>query len=560
MLKRPLSPPNLSKSNSIPPQEEFIERPLLLSSKVWKSISKSTELSSYITPLSLLASPQSQDPIISTTPIPVDEVSKLAYQTFQRNPGWVSLPFHILDHSTSRRRNTLSLKIPLSSPPREFFPKAREEVPVESINDPEALSIDGSEFEDESGDPELPAFILSPVILSPVEDSDSPVTVEAISPQSETRPEPELFLTPNPTPSPMANLMMMGLAKPLPFSGEKGSTPVLEFLDSLDFFFIIMEPLVVDADRMTRVKLLTFQSMLEGKAKQWWNYQARSEQKLTYETARVAIVARFPTSEAGTSEELGKAMAAFNVLKQNGRSVEDYIEHVTELHSVLGNDFQNLLAMRFINGIESDNTRQAVDAQVEEPYTLVAVLAAYRKSTKSIRRLESYQERKAPLTGHRNDEVLRDDPFREIIRNQDKMTAMYIESMEKMTEAMKGSRVSVTSPTPSHVPSASRAIPAGERFPTGYKPTSNWTPTCVLCGRAGHMSRDCQNPPVSADEQRKLREKYLRPRTDPPRQQIAGAAALEELTMEELGLISADNDPKGMVTMSIAIVGEMSRG
>jgi len=67
----------------------------------------------------------------------------------------------------------------------------------------------------------------------------------------------------------MANPMItMGMIK-IPFSAEKGTTPISEFLDTLKMHFLMLEPGITDATKLARVKLLLFQNQLEGRAKQW---------------------------------------------------------------------------------------------------------------------------------------------------------------------------------------------------------------------------------------------------------------------------------------------------
>ena len=82
------------------------------------------------------------------------------------------------------------------------------------------------------------------------------------------------------------------------------------------------------------------------------------------------------------------------------------------------------------------------------------------------------------------------------------------------------------------------------------------TPTCVQCGKTGHLSRDCQNAPLPLEEQNKLREKYLRPG---PRPSNSGVAAMvEDLSIEELGIHEIPTDPAGTMRLSVAMVEEWS--
>lgn len=378
----------------------------------------------------------------------------------------------------------------------------------------------------------------------------------------------------------MANIMM-NLVKPVSFSGEKSGVAVSEFLDTLELTFIMMDGTFTEPRVAARVKLLTFQNLLEGKAKTWWYHQARPEQKISYETGAAALRLRFPETERVQAEELGKAMASFNVLKQDGRSVDEYVEHLNELHAVLGDDFQNLLAMRFIDGIENDMARLAVDAQVEEPYTVTAVVNAYRKATKAIRRQTSYV---VPRTGLRTDDILRKDPMREMLRSQERLAAMYIDSQSKFVqqvqEAFKVSQgqavnqnvnptsnmvtgqntgLVATGPSVVQGQGGNRPATANDRYQTGYRAGgSNWTPTCVVCGQRGHLSRDCNNPPLPIEEQNKLWEKHLRPiQSARPTGQPIAVSMVEELTADDLG-VDGYQQGTGIVTMPVSMVEEWS--
>lgn len=367
----------------------------------------------------------------------------------------------------------------------------------------------------------------------------------------------EAFNTENNNLTNMANLMMMGLGKPIQFTGEKGGVTVDQFIDTLELTFMMMESSFPTPDRLARAQLLAFQNLLDGKAKQWWYTHATAANKASYAAAVAALRTRFPTDVQAHAEELEKAMAAFNVMKQNGRTVEEYIEHATELLSVLGNDFQHLLAMRFVDGIENIGTRQAVDAQVEEPYTLNAVIAAYRKSTKSIRRLESYQDKTKQLSpSPSNNEILKEDPlFREMICSQEKLAAMYLDSqnkiMQQVSEAVKSAQAAAGTSQGSAGYTQGRASTTAN---SGYAPGR--APTCVLCGKLGHLSCDCRSTPLPLSEQYKLREKHLPPRP-PPAGIVTAVASIEELNPEELGVVSYSNEPEGTMTLPVSMIEEV---
>jgi len=113
----------------------------------------------------------------------------------------------------------------------------------------------------------------------------------------------------------MANPMMtIGMPK-IHFSGEKGTTPISEFLDTLEMHFLMIETSITNTTKLARLKLLLFQSQLKGRAKQWWQHHATTDQKSSYKTASTALRTRFPEANREQAKELGRAMAAFNVLK-----------------------------------------------------------------------------------------------------------------------------------------------------------------------------------------------------------------------------------------------------
>lgn len=80
----------------------------------------------------------------------------------------------------------------------------------------------------------------------------------------------------------------------------------------------------------------------------------------------------------------------------------------------------------------------------------------------------------------------------------------------------------------------------------------------MQCGKTGHLSRDCQSPPLPADEQAKLREKHLRPRPQPVNM-MEMLNTIKELDPEELGVVHHNNDPPGTMTMPVSML-EAVRG
>ena len=429
-------------------------------------------------------------------------------------------------------------------------------------------------------------------------ESDPPIVPESLVSSEEEVPDLRL---PEPRGNPGVAMMManMGLTKQMTFSGEKGSPSVDEFLDNLELTFLVMEGNFAAPDRLARIKLLSLQNLLEGAAKRWWYSEATPEQKTTYETGTIALRGRFPVQMMDTVEQ-NKALAAFHILKQDGRTVVEYVEHVRWIHKVLGDHFQNSVAGKFVDGIEDRTTRLNVDAQVREPYILETVITTYLEATKSIRRMEACEveaklsaERRT-LTGGRPDEILWRDPMLDMLRNQERFVAMYVDTQSKIDKIFqqvggwknKGTELTQamgSSPGWQHHPGDQRTRPGdavslanttvnnGSPAPIP-RPMPQWSPTCVTCGKAGHLSRDCRNPPAPPEEQAKLRERYLRRRNEGPggptgtvpQPVAAGMAMVEELTPEDLVLLGygepSPNDQRGTMTMPIAMIEEISGG
>ena len=65
--------------------------------------------------------------------------------------------------------------------------------------------------------------------------------------------------------------------------------------------------------------------------------------------------------------------------------VVEYVEHVRWIHKVLGNHFQNLVAGKFLDGIDDKITRLNIDSQVREPYIFEMVITIYLKAIKAMK-------------------------------------------------------------------------------------------------------------------------------------------------------------------------------
>ena len=99
-------------------------------------------------------------------------------------------------------------------------------------------------------------------------------------------------------------------------------------------------------------------------------------------------------------------------------SSDEYIDKSNDLFSILGEEYSMVLATKFMDGIRDPTTRVMVDSQVDEPYALPAVLRAFSKSTKSIRRQEMMSQKVDERRGNKMDAA---DIMMEAMKNNQQM-------------------------------------------------------------------------------------------------------------------------------------------
>lgn len=438
----------------------------------------------------------------------------------------------------------------------------------------------------------IPASILTPLsgvsdivpIHSPEIDSPSSSEEEADNFRDiiiPTLPDiPVITAPPNIMANRLADLSWMALIKPEEFSGEKLTVDIQDFLDTLEMSFPLLENQIADPVRLERAKVLTLQSHLIGKAKQFW-VSLRASQKATYELAATALRTRFPVRDARTGlSQKSQAIAEMNSLKQGVSPCDDYAEKAGDLYAILGDDFSEELAIKFVDGIDDENIKGNIDALIDN-YTFQAVVTAFDKCTKSRRRKEM-----AKITRQAEKKVMPTDVALESLKANQQMVNQVAE-LVKSFQAFRTSDPGANT-TPRSYSNTASGAGSGERQGVGINPQhgggdgatnpaanyprGTWAPRpndtfqCFRCGNFGHMGYDCTNPPLPRDEQARLRESRVArypPRTDgliPPAIQPAPAAArkvqpvsmVEHLSDEDLGLVGTD--PKGDMLMSAHMV------
>ena len=114
---------------------------------------------------------------------------------------------------------------------------------------------------------EIDRRISIPAEVLPIEPTPTEIA-DIINPSESNTPIPLYTAEESVTMAGYGNEMgMFQLIKPEPFSGERGSANVDDFLDTLELTFPYLERQVINPDRRERAKVLTLQGHLEGKAK-----------------------------------------------------------------------------------------------------------------------------------------------------------------------------------------------------------------------------------------------------------------------------------------------------
>lgn len=380
---------------------------------------------------------------------------------------------------------------------------------------------------------------------------------------------PPLDINPPPR-RPMADAAYLHLFKPERFSGEKNSIGIEDFLDTLEMSLSCLDA-VVDEAKRERAKVLALQSHLDGKAKSYW-LTLRAEKKATFALAAAALKLRFPArnDEMGGWAEKARSISEMNTMTQGALTSEQYVEKASDLFAILGKEYSIILATKFVDGIVDDTTKIMIDAQFDEAYSFPAVIKAYEKCTKSLRRKEVAARRPEERESTKSDAEL----MRETVRQNAQMVLQVGEMLKELTLAKQVERQAVNTqryqPIVGTVAQTSPVSSASyQRAPSNY----GRSVVCFTCGQQGHRVFECKATTIlPREEQEKLRAAHARAMA--PSQAALGsgagpaagagnantghrmqatAAHVEQISDEELG-IEGETDPQGMMVMSAQMV------
>ena len=140
--------------------------------------------------------------------------------------------------------------------------------------------------------------------------------------------------------------------------------------------------------------MLALQSLLEGKAKQFW-MTLRADKRSSYTGAKDALKQRFPTHTDDSREWASKARAIceMNTLSQGPLSSEKYVDKANDLFATLGEEYSMVLATKFVDGIGDNIVKYLIDVQAEDVYRFPEVIKAFEKCMKSQQRRELAAQR-----------------------------------------------------------------------------------------------------------------------------------------------------------------------
>ncbi|KAF8415590.1 hypothetical protein EV426DRAFT_701275 [Tirmania nivea] len=176
------------------------------------------------------------------------------------------------------------------------------------------------------------------------------------------------------------------LFRPQRFSGEGDTVCVEDFVDILRFSFMGLDPAMEE-----RAKVLTLQSYLDRKAKQYW-----MTLKATFEIAAGVLTQRFtrPVDDLDEWGEKSQAIRDLNNLSQGALTCEKYIERANRISATLGTEYSSVLATKFVDGLVDDFVKLLINSQFEADYTFPEVIRVYAKATRFNRRKEEVAQQR----------------------------------------------------------------------------------------------------------------------------------------------------------------------
>ena len=423
--------------------------------------------------------------------------------------------------------------------------------------------------------PNLP-FPLSPELTGQEFESDS----------DDDLAEPLSFRgVPVPTPKTddrtMANNQMMNnliapVITPIRFDGEKSSS-VEDFLDTLEMGHPFLEQQVTE-DKRERAKILVLQNHLDGKARHYWTLLAR-EKKDTFAHAAAALRERFPVTSNTAGAARMRAMTEVNGLTQGDMTSEEYVTKAEELFAVLGNDYSEVLATKFLDGLSDQVLQYTVYAQAAEPLAFSDVIRVFLKCARPVRAREALQQKSVqadPGPNATNSMEFLVQQMGELVRGINHL------SMERQHEKQQdfghqGSYQPIVGVVQQQPAQQSVQQPARQSMQQGanqpqdrnqpYQPPQRQqgyssyqmrggnggyragpAGACYTCGDPGHRAYECQAPrnKGNVQSQGNMQNQGNPQGVNHPRQVTC-------IEIEE-EVVAAENDPEGAVMMSTNMV------
>ena len=165
----------------------------------------------------------------------------------------------------------------------------------------------------------------------------------------------------------MTNSQALNLVAPIRFDGGE-TADVEDFLDTLELSFPLLDNQVAEAKR-DRAKVLALQSLLDGKAREFWNTLQR-DKNATFELTATTLRQRFPAkSEDDASEWTVRLQAVTDMgeLRQGDLTSREYAEEAERLFAALGDDNSLILASKFLQGLRDPMLKYVMDGHLDGP-------------------------------------------------------------------------------------------------------------------------------------------------------------------------------------------------
>ena len=119
------------------------------------------------------------------------------------------------------------------------------------------------------------------------------------------------------------------------------------FLDAVLISFHPNEIHYDDLPEQEQARLLYMASLLEGQVKRWWKMVERAK-KDTWAKATTLMRTRFAHKIGSENTDWVRASVEFTMMEQGSRTDDEYVRHVQELYTILGEPFGQGLASKFV--------------------------------------------------------------------------------------------------------------------------------------------------------------------------------------------------------------------